>query len=800
MASLTAVVFSKDRPLQVEATVRSLLATCEDAHDLTVAVLYLASSAAMGERYRRAAAELPQARFVAEDGFQPTLRGLLDAPAPLWLFAVDDAIFVRPWRIEAIAAVLADPLALGYSLRLGRNTVHCYPFNRAQRLPIFAQAPGGALSFDWTLSELDFGYPLELSSSIYRAADLSPLLERLTYRNPNELESRLHEARAAMSERRPRLFCSPLSVAFSTPLNAVQTDFPNRRGARAAYTPDRLAALFDAGVRVDVAALRGYTPRGCHEEIDLPLGRGAPPPRVSVIVPCHGQAALLPHAVASVVAQTFEDWELVVVDDGSPDDTAAVARALAARWPARRIRLVEQPNGGLAAARNAGVAAARGELILPLDADDEIEATFLARTVAALDADPAASIAFTDVRRFGNDDGVWRMGPFDLAQLRSANRATCTSLYRRSVWEQAGGYNPNMTVGYEDWDFWVGAAARGFRAVHVAEPLFRYRIRSGSMVTRAHAHHHQLRARIVLNHPAAFSQPERAHAAALLARDPLPARPAPAPSSLPVPVPASASASPLVSVVVPCFRKAAYLEEAVASVIGQSFTDWEMIIIDDGSPDDSAAVAERLIAAHPGQRVRLLRQENGGPAAARNAGVAAAAGRYILPLDADDTIDPQFLAKSVAALHADARVAVVATDGVTFGAYAAPLDARPLVGVDAIKRDNSISYCCLYRREVWEAVGGYNTNLFAYEDWDFWVGAKERGFGFAHLTEPLFRYRVKADGLMSAARAFDRQLRCRLLLNHPALFSDRERAEAEAFLRANPLPAPGAPAAHRAAG
>ncbi|HET6438509.1 MAG TPA: glycosyltransferase family A protein [Anaeromyxobacter sp.] len=261
-------------------------------------------------------------------------------------------------------------------------------------------------------------------------------------------------------------------------------------------------------------------------------GQGAAAPAVSVVIPCYRQAQFLGSAVQSLVSQTFTSWEAIVVDDGSPDETVATARELAARHPSRVVRLVRQRNGGLAAARNAGIKAARGSLILPLDADDAIHPTFLERTVAALAAAPRAAIAFTDVVLFGAEAKIWKMGPFSLEALRQRNRACCTSLFRRRVWEAVGGYNPNMVYGYEDWDFWIGASLGGFEAVHVRAPLFFYRMKGGSMVSRALEHHAQLCARVILNHPRAFGERDAAQAAKLLAAAPLPPPPTGAASAM----------------------------------------------------------------------------------------------------------------------------------------------------------------------------------------------------------------------------------------------------------------------------
>src|SRR5262245_60439055 len=91
---------------------------------------------------------------------------------------------------------------------------------------------------------------------------------------------------------------------------------------------------------------------------------------VTIVIPCYNQARYLPETVASVVGQTFDRWEAVIVDDGSSDDTSAVARGLIERYPGRRISLISQANQGLGASRNIGIAATYAPYVLPLDADD----------------------------------------------------------------------------------------------------------------------------------------------------------------------------------------------------------------------------------------------------------------------------------------------------------------------------------------------------------------------------------------------------------------------------------------------
>ncbi len=224
-------------------------------------------------------------------------------------------------------------------------------------------------------------------------------------------------------------------------------------------------------------------------------------PVVSIVIPCYEQAAYLPDAVDSVIAQTFTDWELVIVDDGSLDDTGAVAAALIADNPDRRIRLVRQANGGVSSARNAGISVSKGRYVLPLDADDVVEPNMLAATVRLLESRREIGIAYTDLRTFGAADTVFRTPEFNAFTLPAANEFAYCSLYRREIWEAVGGYNPNMVHGNEDWDFWIGAVECGYRAARVPELLFAYRLRPGTRSSLALEHDAMLRRQLRANHP-----------------------------------------------------------------------------------------------------------------------------------------------------------------------------------------------------------------------------------------------------------------------------------------------------------
>jgi glycosyltransferase involved in cell wall biosynthesis len=205
---------------------------------------------------------------------------------------------------------------------------------------------------------------------------------------------------------------------------------------------------------------------------------------VSVIIPCYKQAHFLRDAINSVKCQTFKAWEIIVVNDGSPDNTTETANLLG-------VRCIEKKNGGLSSARNAGIKAAKGEFILPLDADDKIHPEFLEKTMTMMDE---VDVVGTWFKTFGNSNREHQryVTNVDSNYLRSQNPVTCCSLFRKSMWKDIGGYDEKMNDGYEDWDFWLSAAEHGYKIQILPEYLFYYRKHSVSMLRDAQSKHDQI--------------------------------------------------------------------------------------------------------------------------------------------------------------------------------------------------------------------------------------------------------------------------------------------------------------------
>lgn len=448
----------------------------------------------------------------------------------------------------------------------------------------------------------------------------------------------------------------------------------------------------------------------------LPSGERSP--RVSVVIPCYNYARYLPEAVGSVLAQTFTDFELLIVDDGSTDDSRAVADALAAAHP-DRIRVIAQDRAGQPAiARNRGIAEARGEYVLCLDADDRIAPTMLERCVAVLDAEPGIAIAYTDRRDFDGVEQIVQAGEYDFGRLRFANHLSYCALFRRAVWEAVGGYRTNVR-GCEDWDFWVAAGARGFFGKRIPEPLFWYRRHDRGVYQDVVRDFATLRDRIVLNNREVY--PPGVVAAAEGRLDHTPRASASARGMR------SSTIRGLVSVILPTRNRPQWLRRALASVLAQRWRPLEVLVVNDGGCDVSEVIAaldtERIVTS-----VRL--HERRERSAARNAALALARGEYVAYLDDDDWWDEEHLDTLVRAIESSGA-ALVYSDArriheVSCGEGYVPVDMDQPFHHDfdheRLHGGNYIPICCvLHRRDCLEVIGGFDETLDTHEDWELWL-------------------------------------------------------------------------------
>ncbi|QNH57127.1 glycosyltransferase [Limnospira indica] len=229
-------------------------------------------------------------------------------------------------------------------------------------------------------------------------------------------------------------------------------------------------------------------------------------PLISVIIPCYQQAEFLPEAVASVVAQTYPNWEIIIVNDGSPDQTSQVAQHLIQIFANHKISLIATDNKGCASARNAGINQAKGEYILPLDADDKLSSSAIASLVEVALSKSHDCVIFGSYEIFGTEQRkIVTADQYSLENLKQYNMLVCTSLYSKNVYKLTNGYKEEIKEsGYEDWEFWLNCHQHNIPFYGIRETVLYYRRHPRSRVVQSFQNRDYYKAQVMSYYPDLF--------------------------------------------------------------------------------------------------------------------------------------------------------------------------------------------------------------------------------------------------------------------------------------------------------
>ncbi len=197
-------------------------------------------------------------------------------------------------------------------------------------------------------------------------------------------------------------------------------------------------------------------------------------PKVSIIIPCYNQGKYVAEAINSALRQTFKDIEIVCVNDGSTDNSVEIIKSFENKYK-NFIFLNNKENRGVIYSRNFAIKNCNGTYILPLDADDIIEPTYVEKAVKILDNNSNIGIVYCKAKIFGNYDKYWNLKPFNKSDILYENCIFCSALFRKSDFLKIGGYNNNMKYGCEDYDLWLSFIEQGLEVFQINEILFSYR-------------------------------------------------------------------------------------------------------------------------------------------------------------------------------------------------------------------------------------------------------------------------------------------------------------------------------------
>ena len=196
--------------------------------------------------------------------------------------------------------------------------------------------------------------------------------------------------------------------------------------------------------------------------------------KISVIVPAYNAEKYIADTLESVRNGNYGDWECIIVDDGSSDDTKKIA-AMFCKID-KRFKLIVQENKGVSAARNRAIEAATGDFILPLDADDIIEPDYMRDALKVFKRKPGTKLVYCKARLFGEQDVSWALPEYDYKRFIATNCIFCSCIFRRSDAIKAGLYDESFRSGYEDWDFLLRLLKPKDKVVRINRELFRSRI------------------------------------------------------------------------------------------------------------------------------------------------------------------------------------------------------------------------------------------------------------------------------------------------------------------------------------
>lgn len=443
-------------------------------------------------------------------------------------------------------------------------------------------------------------------------------------------------------------------------------------------------------------------------------------PKVSVIITNYKLEHYLNDAIDSVLTQenfSASQLQIIIVNDASPTWDMDEFRKRYINVECLEV-IHNAKNQYLAGALNTGIAAATGDYIVCLDADNLLGPRALATLATALDNDRTLDIVYGAMALYDTGAVSGWPGEFNYRQqITHHNQIPSTCMYRKRVWERSGGYRERCRTA-EDADFWCRVTSLGFKPQKVTDAVtLIYRDRDDSMSRVEHDWPwNEWYTWNRYNKLMPFVAPQQAD------------RDIKVPTYEPVKV----------SVVIPVGPGHEHLVvDAVDSLVAQTFQNWECIVVNDtGTP---------LPWIHPFVKVVNISDEMepviNRVSRARNLGISLSTAKYFVLLDADDYLQPSALMKMYDAItHAESGTGYAYTDW--YVAETKERHSTPNYSCATVLERFNHAVTCIYDKAAWQSVGGFDQQLHGWEDWDFIIALNVAGYCGIRVPYPLLQYRI----------------------------------------------------------
>lgn len=222
------------------------------------------------------------------------------------------------------------------------------------------------------------------------------------------------------------------------------------------------------------------------------------PPRISIVIPCYNGAKYIRETLDCLQNQTVDDWECIIVNDGSIDNTLEILKEYAAKDA--RYKYIDKENEGPSIARNTAIAASLGKYILPLDADDLIAPYYAEKAISYLEKHANCKVVYGQAEFFYGKTGIWDLPEYNYESELWENAIFCTAVYRRTDYDKTIGYNPNMKYGNEDYDFWLTLLGKDDEVYKIPETVLYYRKHGYSRASFLSGNQEKALNQMIMNH------------------------------------------------------------------------------------------------------------------------------------------------------------------------------------------------------------------------------------------------------------------------------------------------------------
>jgi glycosyltransferase involved in cell wall biosynthesis/GT2 family glycosyltransferase len=738
---LNIIIFSKNRACQLDLLLRSLKIYLQDWQLYSVNIIFSYTNREYEQGYETVKKQFPsfnyfpesQDQFVA-DSFKQLVLECFKNDHPYTMFLVDDLVFKSPVNLadDTFKTFISDSSILCLSLRLSPNIEYCYTSNVFSPPPPFDTN----LVWDWQKQpkNSDWGYPMSLDGHIFRTSEIYDIItSNRAFNNPNTLETQL----ALLPISAHQMICYAESKIVNIPANKVQNIYSNRHAQMSDLS--NLNQYFLNGYRLSLKPVLEAKNISVHQEI--PLQFFNPFQNISSLVVsilCRNDILRLVYQIESLLCQSILPATIICIlnEESSCLETSKVIELTKNFY--YNIEVIVNYNTEEAADTSQSVK--RENNFVFLDVDKNISSTFIedylneTRNLEDIDFYNLQQTKHEKEYLASNLEQLKSQFRYQLEITNPQLQQTKLQLQQTESQLQQSRSQLLLTESrLQQTKSQLQQEKINLKAIQsskfwkIREKWFEIRKKIG--VKNEDQGFSLLTLYKVFNNKFNINTNAKKDNLVVIEQEQW------------------SRDLPLVSVIIPCYNYGKYLEEAIDSVLAQTYTNFETIVVDDGSTEPDTIMLLRNLNK---PKTKIVRTNNFKLPAARNNGIKEAKGKYICCLDADDLLKPTYLEKCLFKLESE-NVDVCYTWVQEFGDSQAVIPTKEF-DIDTLMVQNCLHVSAVFKRSIWEAVGGYNESMVeGYEDWNFWLAiAKIGGLG-SKINEPLFLYRKHGRSMISSA-------------------------------------------------